>query len=364
MILFNTLLETCATLTKQVANLEQDKIAQAIEITKLKQRVRRLEKKSQFKSLGLKRLRKVMTTKRVESSVDTVMDDQEDASKEGGIDELDVDEDVTLEDVDAEVAMDANIQGKLAESQAKVYHLDLQHAEKVLSMQDTDEAEPTKVEEVIEVVTAAKLMIDVVTTAATTITAAQVPKASAPRRMRGVVIQDPKETDIASVIMHTKVKSKDKGKGILIEEPKPLKRQAQIEQDEAFARYLTQDAAKKQRINEEEGELKAHLQILVNDDDDVFTEATPLASKVPVVNYQIHHENNKPYYKIIRADGTHNLFLSFITLLKNFDREYLEMLWKLSQERFQSLEPNNFLDDFLLNTLKIMFEKPDVEANI
>nr|GFD53735.1 hypothetical protein [Tanacetum cinerariifolium] len=34
------------------------------------------------------------------------------------------------------------------------------------------------------------------------------------------------------------VKSKDKGKGILIEEPKTLKRQAQIEQDEAFARQL------------------------------------------------------------------------------------------------------------------------------
>nr|GFA50336.1 hypothetical protein [Tanacetum cinerariifolium] len=84
MTLLNTLLETCATLTKQVANLEQDKIAQAIEITKLKQRVRRLEKKRQFISSGLKRLRKVGTTQRVESSADTVMNDQEDASKQGG----------------------------------------------------------------------------------------------------------------------------------------------------------------------------------------------------------------------------------------------------------------------------------------
>nr|GFC08068.1 hypothetical protein [Tanacetum cinerariifolium] len=94
MTLLNQLLETCATLTKQVSNLKQDKTAQAIEITKLKQRVRRLEKKRQYKSL--------------------------------------------------------------------------EHAEKVLSMQDTDEAEPAKVEEVIEVVNAAKLMTKVVTTAATT----------------------------------------------------------------------------------------------------------------------------------------------------------------------------------------------------
>nr|GFA12464.1 hypothetical protein [Tanacetum cinerariifolium] len=81
MTLLNTLLKTCATLAKQVANLEQDKIAQAIEIKNLKQRVKRLEKKRQFNSLGLKRLRKDGTAQRVKSSADTIMDDQEDASK-------------------------------------------------------------------------------------------------------------------------------------------------------------------------------------------------------------------------------------------------------------------------------------------
>nr|GEW62280.1 hypothetical protein [Tanacetum cinerariifolium] len=187
MTLLNTLLETCATLTKEVANLEKDKLAQAIEITKLKQR--------------------------------------EDTSKQReGIAKLDADEDVTLMDVEED--LNADVQGRLAESQAKVYHMDLQHANTVLSMQDTDDAEPSKVEEVIEVVTAAKLMTEVVTTADTTITAAQVPKASAPRRKKGVVIQDPEEIATASVIVHSEVKSKDKGKGILIEEPKPLKRQA------------------------------------------------------------------------------------------------------------------------------------------
>nr|GEZ68540.1 hypothetical protein [Tanacetum cinerariifolium] len=333
----------------------------------------RLEKKRQFKSLGLMRLRKVKTAQKAESSANTIMDDQENASTQGGIAKLDADEDVTLED-------------------------------------DTNKAEPAKVEEVIKVVTATKLMTEVVTTVATTITTAQVPKASAPRRRRGVVIQDPEETATASVIMHFEVKSKDKGNGILIEEPKPLKRQLQIKQDEAFTRQLeaklnansnwndvleqverkekkdninmvgfkmnffrgmnyneirpifekhynlnqaflkrveeevigqkeegnkrtgdslNQDAAKKQRIDEETEELKTHLQIIANDDDDVYTEATPLALKVPVIDYQIHHEHNKPYYKIIKAYGTHQLFLSFITLLKNFNREDLEMLRKL-----------------------------------
>nr|GEW69127.1 hypothetical protein [Tanacetum cinerariifolium] len=215
MTLLNKLIETCATLTKKVANLEQDKIAQALVITKIKQRVKKLEKKRRTKYSGLKRLRKV-----------------------GGIAELDADKDVTLVDVDAEVEMDANIQRRMAESHAKVYNLDLRHSEKVLSMQDTNEVKPAEVKEVLKVVTTAKLMTEVVTTVALITTTAQVPKANALRKRKYVVLQDPKETATTLVIVHTEVKPKDKGKGTLNEEPKPLKRQAQIEQDEAFARQL------------------------------------------------------------------------------------------------------------------------------
>nr|GEX53237.1 hypothetical protein [Tanacetum cinerariifolium] len=346
MELLNTLLETCTTLTKKVEALEQDKIAQALEITKLKQRVRRLEKNKKLKVLGLKRLKKL---------------------------KLDADEDVTLEEVDAEkdakvAKKDADAQWRQEESQSQVYHIDLKHADKVLSMHD-DEAKPAEVKEVIEVVTTAKLMTEVVTAATTPITAAH----SAARRRKGVVIRDPEETATPFIIVHSEPKSKDKGKGILVEEPKPLKKQAQIEKDEAHARELEaelnkninwndvieqpfnsivgfleksekelkeeaskalkrisesseQQAVKKQKLNEEVEELKTHLQIVPNDEDDVYIESTPLALKVPIVDYQIHTENNKPHYKIIRADGTHQLFLSFISLLKNFDREDLEML--------------------------------------
>nr|GFB28546.1 hypothetical protein [Tanacetum cinerariifolium] len=123
--------------------------------------------------------------------------------------------------------------GRLEESQAQVYHIDLEHADKVLSMHD-DEAEPAELKEVIEVVTTAKLMTEVVTAAATTINVAP----SAARRRKGVVIRDPEETATALVVLHYEPKSKDKGKGILVEEPKPLKKQAQIEQDETYAKEL------------------------------------------------------------------------------------------------------------------------------
>nr|GEV22623.1 retrovirus-related Pol polyprotein from transposon TNT 1-94 [Tanacetum cinerariifolium] len=269
-------------------------------------------------------------------------------------------QDVAVVEKTAEIEKDADFQGRLKESQAQIYQIDLEHADKVLSMQD-DELEPVELK---EVVTTAKLMTEVVTAAAATITvattlitAATITAApSTARRRKGVVIRDLEETATPSIIIHFEPKSKDKGKRIMVEEPKPLKKQAQIDHDEAYK------AVKKQKLDEEVEELKKHLQIVPNDDDDVYTEATPLALKVPVVDYAIYSENNKPFYKIIRADGSHQLFLSFISLLRNFDREDLEVLWQLVKERFASSKPKNFSDDFLLTTLTYMFEKPDVQA--
>nr|GFD26565.1 hypothetical protein [Tanacetum cinerariifolium] len=63
------------TLTRKVEALEQDKVAQALEITKLKQRDKKLEKKNKLKVYGLRILKKVGTAKRIESSADNVMDD-------------------------------------------------------------------------------------------------------------------------------------------------------------------------------------------------------------------------------------------------------------------------------------------------
>nr|GEZ89392.1 hypothetical protein [Tanacetum cinerariifolium] len=65
---------------------------------------------------------------------------------------------------------------------------------------------------------------------------------------------------------------------------------------------LKKKVTKKQKMDEEAKDFISHLQIIANDDDDVYTEATPLASKILVVDYKIHFERNKPYFKIIRAD--------------------------------------------------------------
>nr|GEX35831.1 hypothetical protein [Tanacetum cinerariifolium] len=55
------------------------------------------------------------------------------------------------------------------------------------------------------------------------------------------------------------------------------KGEKEIEEEGSKRKFdsLEQRAAKKQRIDEETEELKTHLQIVANDDDDVYTEATP-----------------------------------------------------------------------------------------
>nr|GEX81611.1 hypothetical protein [Tanacetum cinerariifolium] len=92
-----------------------------------------------------------------------------------------------------------------------------------------------------------------------------------------------------------------------------LKSKEQLEEEESRAIAFinetpAQKAAKKRRLNEEAEdveELKQHLEIVPDEDDDVYTKATPLARKVPVMDYQIVYVNNKPRYKIIRADDTY-----------------------------------------------------------
>nr|GEU62721.1 hypothetical protein [Tanacetum cinerariifolium] len=125
-----------------------------------------------------------------------------------------------------------------------------------------------------------------------------------------------------------------------------------------------QKAAKRRRLHEqakEDENLKKQLEVVVDEDDDVLIKATPIGRKVPVVNYEIVMINNKLRYKIFRADDTHRLYTSFITLLNNFDREDLEDLWKIVKARFSTSKPTNFTDDYLLVTLKNMFEKTDVQ---
>nr|GEV25535.1 ribonuclease H-like domain-containing protein [Tanacetum cinerariifolium] len=273
--------------------------SQDLEIKKLKRRVKKLEKGNRVRVLKLRRLKRVGTSQRIDTSDDTVMDDE---SNQGRIiDEMNKDDVVSLMDDKEDDKKDE--EAKVDESaQAK-------------------EDDPAEVQEVVDVVTTAKLITEVVTAASETVTTASATiSAAEPQVPTATITAAP--TRVAAA---------------------PTKRR---------------------KLNEEVEDLKIHLEIVLDEDDDVYTEATPVARKVPVVDYKIIELNNKPYYKIIRADGTYELYISFLTLLKNFDREDLKALWSLVKERFSTSKPKNFSDDFLLTTLGAMFEKPDRQAQV
>nr|GEU57682.1 hypothetical protein [Tanacetum cinerariifolium] len=307
------------------------------------------------------------------------------STSQGIIDELDKDDDVALMD---------DKEDEKKEEEAK-------------------EDEPAKVQEVVDVVTTAKLITKVVTAAsiivsavepqvpAATITIAPIRVAAAStRRRKGVVIRDLEEESTTSLVIPIDTKSKDKGKGIMVEEPKPLKKKQQVEMNEEYARKLhvelnkdidwdaaidhvkqkakedptvqryqvmkrkpqteaqarknmimylknvdgfrldyfkgmsyydirpifkvkfnsnmdfllktkeqieeeenralqsinetsAQKVANRRKLNKEVEDLKRHLEIIHDEDDDVYTEATPLVRKVPVVDYEIINLNNK-----------------------------------------------------------------------
>ncbi|GKE17103.1 hypothetical protein Tco_1424680 [Tanacetum coccineum] len=50
------------------------------------------------------------------------------------------------------------------------------------------------------------------------------------------------------------------------------------------------------------------------------------------------------------------MYHPFSKMLKNFDREDLEVLWRIVKARFKKIEPVNYIDTFLILTLNTMFE--------
>ncbi|GJX76809.1 hypothetical protein Tco_0323620 [Tanacetum coccineum] len=91
---------------------------------------------------------------------------------------------------------------------------------------------------------------------------------------------------------------------------------------------LQQESTKKQKMDDdkEKEELKQCFKIVLDDGDDVTIDATPLSIKILIVDYKIYQEGKKSFFQIIRADGKTHMYLTFSRMLKNFDKEDLEVL--------------------------------------
>nr|GFB39462.1 hypothetical protein [Tanacetum cinerariifolium] len=317
------------------------------------------EEEVQVKSSKLKRLKKIGTSQCVESS-----EDVENVFNQGRMNvDMEIDKGIELE-VDQE--KDDEVEGRHADTQAEIYNIDLDHSSKVVTAATLVAAASAPI------LTAKPKVLKI---------AAAAPAVST-RRRKGVVFRDTEEElhiDTPAETPTIKGYKMEFFKGKTYDQILPVfqarfdanmkflfkTRKEMEKEDEEIIKSINetpaQKAAKRRKLTDN---LRGHLEIVPEEDDDVFVEAIPLAQKAPVMDYQVVVIDNRPRYTIIRADDTHQLYISFINLLKNFDREDLEALWRIVKDRFSTKKPTNFSHEYLLLTLKTMFGELDKQDAI
>ncbi|GJW16030.1 hypothetical protein Tco_0020163 [Tanacetum coccineum] len=205
-----------------VLDLQKAKDAQAKEIGALKKRIQRLERRKISRPTGLKRLRKVGMSQRVESSEDQEsLGVPEDASKQvRSIEDIDADVDVSLVDEtqerkdddfifdirfldDVEMPVEAKVDGKDKQSTRK---LDDSTAGEAVTTAGDDSVVPTTNEEI----TLAQTLIQI--------------KAAKPK--------------VVTTAATTATTTRPKDKGVVVQEPTKFRRKDQIALDEQIARDI------------------------------------------------------------------------------------------------------------------------------
>nr|GEW40521.1 hypothetical protein [Tanacetum cinerariifolium] len=199
----------------------------------------------------------------------------------------------------------------------------------VLSMQDVnvqseriDYVVKEVAKEMVEVMKMAKIIVDEVSTAGgelnaanekpvsgapTNITTAQPSEATkitvdittAPKA-KGIVFHDKEDSTTRTASLKSLVKDKGKAK---IEAGWNANMKDNIDWNEVVEQ--------KQKLEEQEKaeELKKNLEIVPDDEDDVFVNVTPLSSKPPtIMDYKIYKEGKKEHFQIFRANGNHQMY--------------------------------------------------------
>ncbi|GKA22147.1 hypothetical protein Tco_0708109 [Tanacetum coccineum] len=215
------LMDLCTKLSERVLALENIKMAQDLEITNLKKRVKKLEKK---KKSGTPQLKGRLFKVRIESSAEKSLGDQEDASKQGR-NEIDQDERISW------FQEDAKTQGRYGHdiSTAKVT------TASVPSDVDVSAVSPIRPVDgsIIDDITLAEILMNI--------------KSSASRSQKDkeVMFKEPSEPTTTSR-PQSHIPAKDKGKRIMQEPEKPVK----LDEEVRLEREREEEASKATNIAE------------------------------------------------------------------------------------------------------------------
>nr|GEY22669.1 hypothetical protein [Tanacetum cinerariifolium] len=94
---------------------------------------------------------------------------------------------------------------------------------------------------------------------------------------------------------------------------------------------------------------------------EVYVEA--LQVKHTLIDWEIHTEGQRSYWKIIRLGGSTASYQFFVNMLKHFDREDLNQLWALVKETLNIKQATSDKEKELWVELKRLYE-PDVEDQL
>ncbi|GJR67031.1 hypothetical protein Tco_0013096 [Tanacetum coccineum] len=199
----------------RVSDLEKTKTSQAQEITSLKMRVKRLEKKGGSRTHGLKRLYKVGLSRRVESFNEEGLG-EEDASKQGRIADIDADAGINLVsthfDVDTDMFGVHDLVGDEVVVETEVASKDVN-----LSIDEVTLAQA------LAALKSAKLKAD---------------KVMLQELEQGTITTTTAATTVTAASTRPKAKGLDKGKGKMVKPEKPMKKKELIRLDEEIASKL------------------------------------------------------------------------------------------------------------------------------
>ncbi|GJY22206.1 hypothetical protein Tco_0394772 [Tanacetum coccineum] len=358
---------------------EKAKDAQAKEIANLKKRVQRLEKKKKSRTIGLKRLKKVGMSRRVESSEDQEsLGDHEDASKQGRIiKDIDKDDDVSLANDTQMRSDDANmfdiddLHGDEVNVDMPVGNNQEQSVkERKVDTSVEDSAAPTTIEEI----TLAQTLIQikaakpkVVNTAATTTTTTTRPKA------RGVVVQELNQVALdedlarnlqaqleAEIVEEEKLarKQEEEANIALIEkkhfamlraEEKRRKTPTKAQKRNLMSTYLKNMDKSKRETEESSKGTKDELE------SDKSKKSESNEEKVKGIRKKMLETNE---HEEVEENDEAELKKHL-----DIDREDLQTLWKLVKTKHGDIRPEDEHKRVLWGDLKVMFE-PDIKSDV
>nr|GEW04761.1 retrovirus-related Pol polyprotein from transposon TNT 1-94 [Tanacetum cinerariifolium] len=396
----NELMELCTKLQQRVLDLETTKTTQALKINSLKRR----QEMESYKDKGL---------------------GKEDASKQGRIADIDSNKYIYLvnvhKDKDIFGVNDSDGDEVIVEGAEMLFDVaDDLKVEEVFISQEVPLKEISDIDKVNVVSTAttttatndditlAKALIEINSAKPMTTAASTRPKA------KGLVIHEQEQAPTPTFSSQQPSHVKDKGKGKTIE-PEPMKKllkkdQLKLDEEFAFKLQAKKDEAEEERIAREKAQQFKEVNIAWDDKlkslkkksfveiQELFDKAmkkvytfvdfrTELVeessknveveitqegslkrvgdeleqerSKKQKVEDDKESEELKSYLEIIPDD----MYLTFSKMLKKFNREDLEVRWRMVKDRFKKVKPVDHMDSFLMHNLKTMFEH-HVEDNV